>query len=79
MFQKIINWFKGTPPIFTEEERKQLSLFGIWQSPSGPRLIMEKQAIGIKACTKCNGFGTYGMPLCGALYKCNKCNGSGKK
>lgn len=28
-------------------------------------------------CSKCNGFGTYGNPLCGAVYTCKSCNGSG--
>jgi len=79
MINKIINYFKGIPPKYTLEEQKQLASFGVWNSPTGPRLILEKQASGIKACKKCNGFGTYGNPLCGALYRCSKCNGSGKR
>jgi hypothetical protein len=79
MIKNIINWFRGTLPKYTDEERKQLSMFGVWQSPAGPRLIMEKQAAGIKACKKCSGFGNYGIPMCGALYRCDKCNGSGKR
>lgn len=79
MIQKIINWFNGLPPTYTPEELKQLAMFGVWQSPSGARLIMEKQASGRKACKKCGGFGNYGIPMCGALYRCNKCNGSGRR
>jgi hypothetical protein len=28
-------------------------------------------------CGKCKGFGTYGNPLCGALYYCTRCKGTG--
>lgn len=28
-------------------------------------------------CGNCNGFGTYGNPLCGAIYTCKRCSGSG--
>lgn len=47
--------------------------FGI-RSDSG-RPILER--VKTNQCKKCNGFGTYGNPLCGAVYSCKRCKGSG--
>lgn len=66
-------------PQYSLTEREQLAMFGTWLSPTGPKLILEKQVVGIMACKECKGFGTHGNPLCGALYVCKKCNGSGSK
>ena len=76
--KKLIRWFRSLPPEYSQKELGQLSLFGSWNSPSGPRLIMQKQASGLWVCKKCKGFGTYGNPLCGALYRCSDCKGYGK-
>lgn len=50
-----------------------VSINGEW------RPIFERQYKGKQACEKCKGFGTYGNPFCGAVYKCGECNGSGKR
>jgi hypothetical protein len=78
-FKSIWRWLRGVPPDRSQEDLKQLAMFGSWNSPTGMRLILEKQADGLFACPKCNGFGSYGMPLCGALYCCDKCKGTGKR
>lgn len=57
------------------ESLRELSVFG-WMP--GGRPILAQQWAGADACQKCNGFGTYGMPLCGALYTCTACKGSGR-
>jgi hypothetical protein len=60
----------------TPEELKELSMFGIRKSPNGEwRPILQR--VETNRCTKCNGFGTYGNPLCGAVYNCDRCQGTG--
>lgn len=55
-----------------DKDRAQLAMFGV--RPDG-RLVMER--VEDNRCEKCNGFGTYGNPLCGALYNCAVCKGTG--
>lgn len=75
----IFKIFSKKPKELPLTSREQLAMFGVWQSPSGPRLVMEKQETGRKSCKKCKGYGTYGNPLCGALYACSECKGTGKE
>lgn len=56
-----------------------MAMFGVWQSPSGPKLVLEKQVEGFLACRKCRGYGQSGNPLCGAIYICENCKGSGER
>ena len=79
IFTQIFTFLGLRTKKYNNNDLEQLSLFGTWQSPTGPRLILEKQASGILACKKCRGYGTYGNPLCGALYTCDKCEGSGNR
>lgn len=62
-----------------EEKRKrraELSMFGVRQMPNGEwKPILEKEETS--PCRKCRGYGTYGNPLCGAVYNCEHCKGSG--
>ena len=57
----------------TPKELKELSMFGIRADTGRP--ILER--VETNRCAKCNGFGTYGNPLCGAVYTCQRCNGTG--
>lgn len=47
--------------------------FGIRADTGRP--ILER--VDTNRCTECKGFGTYGNPLCGALYYCKQCKGTG--
>jgi len=47
--------------------------FGIRMDTGRP--ILER--VEKNRCRTCKGFGTYGNPLCGALYLCKKCKGTG--
>lgn len=47
--------------------------FGIRADTGRP--LLEK--VDTNPCKKCKGYGTYGMPLCGAVYYCDRCNGTG--
>lgn len=47
--------------------------FGIRMDTGRP--ILER--VEKNRCRTCKGFGTYGNPLCGAVYTCNRCNGTG--
>lgn len=62
-----------------EEKRKrraELSMFGVRQRPDGEWVpILERP--DHDRCRDCNGFGTGGNPLCGAVYTCKRCNGMG--
>lgn len=61
---------------YTDEERRQLSMFGVRKTPSGEwKPILERAETN--RCTECKGFGTYGNPLCGAVYNCERCKGTG--
>jgi hypothetical protein len=51
----------------------KLAMFGIRMDTGRP--ILER--VDANRCSKCSGFGTYGNPLCGAVYYCSQCNGSG--
>lgn len=50
-----------------------LAWFGIRMDTGRP--ILER--VKTNRCKKCNGFGTYGNPLCGAVYTCDRCKGTG--
>lgn len=54
---------------------KDLSMFGIRMHNGVARPILQR--VETNPCKNCNGFGTYGNPLCGAAYLCDKCDGSG--
>lgn len=45
-----------------------------WRADTG-RPILER--VEKNRCRKCSGFGTYGNPLCGAVYLCKLCKGTG--
>ena len=51
----------------------ELFWFGFY--PNTGRPILER--VDTNRCKKCKGFGSYGNPLCGAVYTCNRCNGTG--
>lgn len=52
---------------------KDLIWFGIRADTGRP--ILER--VDNNRCGKCKGYGTYGNPLCGAVYTCSRCNGTG--
>jgi len=62
-----------------EEKRKrraELSMFGVRQGPDGEwKPILER--VETNQCRDCRGYGTHGNPLCGAVYNCERCKGSG--
>ena len=45
-----------------------------WRADTG-RPILER--VKKNRCRACKGFGTYGNPLCGAVYLCGTCKGTG--
>ena len=45
-----------------------------WRADTG-RPILER--VEKNRCPACKGFGTYGNPLCGAVYLCGQCKGTG--
>lgn len=57
----------------TPEEIRELSMFGVRMDTGRP--ILER--VKTNRCIECNGFGTYGNPLCGAVYRCVRCNATG--
>lgn len=58
------------------EKRAKLSMFGVRQRPDGEWVpILER--VEHDQCRECRGFGTGGNPLCGAVYTCKHCNGTG--
>lgn len=59
-----------------QEKRAKLAAFGIRQAPDGEwKPILER--VETDPCRTCKGFGTYGNPLCGAVYNCERCKGTG--
>ena len=59
-----------------QKGRAQLSAFGVRQTPDGEwKPILER--VESNQCRDCRGYGTYGNPLCGAVYNCKRCGGSG--
>ena len=60
----------------TPKELAELRSFGVFP---GGKPILERQWEGREACRKCNGFGSRGIPMCGAVYKCKVCKGTGKR
>ena len=56
-----------------DKHTRELAMFGVRMDTGRP--ILER--VKTNRCTKCNGFGTYGNPLCGAVYTCDRCKGSG--
>ncbi len=57
----------------------ELAMFGVIKRGDKFVPILKRQAEGKEACKDCRGFGTYGNPLCGAVYTCQACNGDGKR
>lgn len=59
-----------------QKRRAELSMFGVRQMPDGSwRPILEREETN--PCRDCRGYGTGGNPLCGAVYTCKRCEGSG--
>jgi hypothetical protein len=59
-----------------QKRRAQLSMFGVRQRPDGEWVpILER--VETNQCKDCRGFGTGGNPLCGAVYTCKRCQGTG--
>jgi hypothetical protein len=56
-----------------------IEYFGMVKDPHTDnwRPFLQKQATEEDACTDCRGYGFGGMPLCGAVYMCKSCNGTG--
>lgn len=48
-----------------------------WRTHRGKKKLILERHTGPDSCAACKGFGTYGNPLCGALYTCKACNGDG--
>jgi hypothetical protein len=59
-----------------QKRRAQLSMFGIRQRPNG-ELVPILERVETNQCRNCSGFGTGGNPLCGAVYTCTRCHGTG--
>ena len=57
----------------------ELAMFGMVKRNGEWQPILKRQAKGLEACPGCSGFGTYGNPLCGAVYTCKQCDGDGKR
>lgn len=57
----------------------ELAMFGMVKRNGEWQPILKRQARGLEACPGCSGFGTYGNPLCGAVYTCKQCGGDGKR
>lgn len=69
-----MNPYRESPELSEKDKRAaQLAIFGIRMDTGRP--ILER--VETNRCSKCNGFGTYGNPLCGAVYTCKRCKGSG--
>ena len=45
-----------------------------WNASTGRPLL---ERVEKNQCRECKGFGTYGNPLCGAVYLCGRCKGTG--
>lgn len=59
-----------------QKKRAQLAMFGVRQRPDGEWVpILER--VEHDQCRDCRGYGTGGNPLCGAVYTCKRCNGTG--
>jgi len=62
-----------------DKEKKrlaELSMFGVRQASDGQwKPILQR--VETNRCRDCSGFGTYGNPFCGAVYNCDRCNGTG--
>lgn len=59
-----------------QKKRAQLSMFGVRQRPDGEWVpVLER--VETNRCGDCRGFGTHGNPLCGAVYNCDRCKGTG--
>ena len=59
-----------------QKRRAQLSMFGVRQRPDGEWVpILER--VEHDQCRDCRGYGTHGNPLCGAVYNCERCKGTG--
>jgi hypothetical protein len=63
------------PP--NEEITEQHLMFGIVTINGVSRPVLQKQATEEDACTACRGYGHGGNPLCGGVYMCKECDGSG--
>lgn len=53
-----------------------IEAFGLRQHKGEYRPILQRYE-GPDACAACNGFGTHGNPLAGAVYTCKVCDGDG--
>ena len=63
-------------PTAKDIKRAQLSMFGVRQTPDGEwKPVLEREEVD--PCRECRGYGTHGNPLCGAVYNCKRCSGSG--
>lgn len=59
----------------TDEQKAQLRMFGFFPGTVDP--VICRKWSGIDACSQCRGFGSSGNPLCGAVYTCQSCKGTG--
>lgn len=76
-----MNPYRRADKLSKEEEEKrkrraELSMFGVRQRPDGEWVPVLERA-ETNPCRECKGYGTYGNPLCGAVYNCKRCQGSG--
>lgn len=67
--------FGPNPP--NEKITQQHLMFGVVDINGESRPVLQKQATEEDACTECRGYGHRGNPLCGAIYTCQACKGSG--
>lgn len=69
-----MNPYRETPEVPEKDKHlAELAMFGIRMDTGRP--ILER--VKTNRCSMCSGFGTYGNPLCGAVYTCKRCKGSG--
>jgi hypothetical protein len=64
-------------PVPEPEPRMGIEAFGVVKVGDRWKPVLERYE-GPDACKKCSGFGTYGNPLCGAVYTCTECHGEGR-
>lgn len=62
----------------TREDRER-AMFGLVEHQGEMVPILKRRHRGLLACKKCVGFGTFGNPFCGAIYKCGQCKGTGRR
>lgn len=61
-----------------EPEKPDLGVLGYIKVGDRWKPFLERYE-GKDACKNCRGYGNGGNPLCGAVYVCKTCNGTGRR